>query len=234
MSCITHIIKQGDTLYNLAKQNNTTVQNILNYNPHIIPYSPYNLPVGATLTICNQDNNCMSIPNVNLLTTLNNLWEQHVHWTYATLVSIAENLRDLEPVKKRLLQNAVDMGNFYRHYYGDAVGNKIAQLFNAHLTIAGDLIVALKNGYGNQAKMLNEKWYKNADDIAEYMKSINPIYDLDTLKNMLHTHLDLLTAQIKARLKRDYTAQIKAYDEGAKEAIRMSEYFAQGIMKQKK
>jgi len=236
MSCITHIIKHGDTLYQLSRTYGVSIEDILNGNPHINPYNPYGLQIGMTLNICttNNSDNGMSDKDVLLLTEMNKLWSQHVHWTRSFLISVAENLRDLEPTKTRLLQNPKDFGNLFRQHYNNTVGDKIQDLLTEHLTIGGDLIVALKNGNTNQARILNEHWYKNADEIAEYLASINPNYNKEELRKMLHKHLELLTNQVSARLRKNYSEDIKWYDEGEKEALNMADYFARGIIKQKK
>lgn len=48
MNPILHTIRQGDTLYNLAIQYGTTVQNIIDTN---IALNPYNLRVGQQIYI---------------------------------------------------------------------------------------------------------------------------------------------------------------------------------------
>lgn len=48
MNSILHIIRPGDTLYNLAMQYGTTVQNIIDTN---IALDPYSLRVGQKIYI---------------------------------------------------------------------------------------------------------------------------------------------------------------------------------------
>ena len=61
------------------------------------------------------------------------------------LISIAENLKDLDATQTRLLQNPKDIANVFRRYYGDSVANTIEKLLTEHLVIGKNLIVALKN-----------------------------------------------------------------------------------------
>lgn len=60
------------------------------------------------------------------------------------LISIAENLADLEATKARLLENPKDIADVFRKYYGNNIANTIQKLLTEHLVIGGDLIVALK------------------------------------------------------------------------------------------
>ena len=176
--------------------------------------------------------NYVSMNYVNLLQYMNIAWMEHILWTRLFLISVAESLGDLEPTKARLLENPKTIADIFRVYYGNNVGNTIQKLLTEHLVIGGDLIVALKNGNQRLAQELNTKWYKNADDIAEAFSSINPFYPKETVRQMMYEHLRLTTAEVSARLKKDYAADIKAYDAVQKEILMMSDFFVNGIVRQ--
>ena len=227
---ILYTIKPNDTLYNLAMQYGTTVQEIVNTN---LTLDPYNLRVGQQIYIYPRNNNVYYSSNqVNLLTQMNLVWLEHILWTRLLLISIAEDLKDLDATQARLLQNPKDISNVFRKYYGDSIASTIERLLTEHLVIGKDLIVALKNNNQKLASELNTKWYKNADDMAEAFSSINPFYPKETIRHMLYEHLRLATNEVSARLKKDYMADIKAYDMVQKEILEMSKFFVNGIVKQ--
>jgi len=258
---INHTIQYGDSLYKLSKMYNTTVEQILADNPYLNPYNLQigstisicnninqtpNIPepnCQDTIPITplsnmqpapqhsnSQVNNMCCESKIDLLTRMNMLWSQHILWTRLFLISVAESLNDLEPTKARLLRNPVDIGNLYRQYYGDQIADRIKDLITEHLLIGGDIIVGLKNGM--DVTELNKKWYENADEMAEFFSSINPHYDKETLRQMFHTHLDLTTKEVSARMKKDYAGDIIAYDNVEREILNMSRYLADGIIKQ--
>lgn len=232
MNPILHTVRSGDTLYNLAIMYCTTVQNIINTN---LALDPYNLRVGQQIYIypnCNQNNYWVSINEVNLLEQMNLVWEQHIMWTRMLLISIAENLKDLDATQTRLLRNPKDIANVFRPYYGANVANQIEKLLTEHLVIGKNLIVALKNNNQKEAMELNKKWYQNADDMAEAFSSINPFYPKEEMRKMLYEHLRLTTDEVNARLKGDYVADINAYDMVQKEILQMSRFFVNGIVRQ--
>ena len=230
---IIHTIRPGDTLYSLALMYGTTVQEIINNN---LALDPYNLRVGQQIYIFPNSNNpndyWISVNEVNLLSNMNLAWLEHIFWTRLFLISVAESLSDLEPTKARLLENPKDVANVFRKYYGNNVANTIQRLLTEHLVIGGDLIVALKNGNQKLAQELNTKWYRNADEMATAFSSINPYYPREEVRNMLYTHLKLTTDEVSARLRKDYTADIKAYDRVQQEILKMSKFFVDGIVKQ--
>ena len=233
MNPILHIIRPGDTLYKLAIQYGTTVQNILDANPSL---SPYNLRIGQQVYIYpNQGQNSeywVSMNQVRLLEKMNLAWEQHIMWTRMLLISIAENLKDLDATQARLLRNPKDIADIFRVYYGNTVADEIQRLLTEHLEIGKDLIVALKNNNQEQANRLNTRWYQNADEMAMAFSRINPFYPLEEVRRMLYRHLELTTNEVKARLAGNYTEDINAYDMVQKEILRMSNFFVNGIVRQ--
>ena len=153
-------------------------------------------------------------------------------WTRMLLISIADNLKDLDATEKRLLQNSKDIADIFRKYYGNAFANRIENLLTEHLTIGKNLIVALKNNNQKLAKELTDNWYKNADDMAEAFSSINPFYSKEKVQDMLYDHLELTTDEVTARLRKDYSADIEAFNNVQQEVLKMSQYFVEGIFKQ--
>ena len=174
----------------------------------------------------------MSINQVQLLTQMNIVWEQHIMWTRMLLISIAENLKDLEATQVRLLRNPKDIAIIFRRYYGGVVANKIQQLLTEHLTIGKDLIVALKNKKQEQITQLNAKWYQNADKMAEAFSSINQFYLKEEVRKILYEHLRLTTNEINNRLQGKYAEDINSFDMVQKEILKMSQFFVNGIVKQ--
>lgn len=231
MNPILYVIRPGDTLFNLANRFGTTVQDIINNN---IAIEPYNLRVGQQIYIYPRipANSWWSARQVDLLKRMNLAWEQHIMWTRMLLISIAENLKDLDATQNRLLQNPKDIADIFRRYYGDTVANRIEKLLTEHLVIGKDLIVALKNNNQRLAKELNDKWYKNADGMADFFSSINPYYSREKLRDMFYDHLDLTTDEVAARLRKDYPADIEAFDKVQQEILKMSQFFIDGLFRQ--
>lgn len=148
------------------------------------------------------------------------------------LISIAENLKDLDATQTRLLRNPKDIANIFRVYYGNNVASQIEKLLTEHLVIGKNLIVALKNNNKIEATELNKKWYQNADAMAEAFSSINPFYPKEEVRKMFYELLNLTTNEVNARLKGDYVADIKAYDMVQMEILKMSQFFVNGIVRQ--
>ena len=169
---------------------------------------------------------------LDLLNRMRLVWEQHVYWTRMLLISIAERLKDQPEVTERILRNPYDIAKIYADYYPADTAKTIAELLTEHLQIGAELITALRDKKSAEADHLNHEWYINADKMADAFGSINPFYNSDELREMLYTHLELTTEEVKMRLAGNYKADIEAFDKVEKEALSMADYFAHGIIRQ--
>ncbi len=166
-----------------------------------------------------------------LMNRIRQLWAQHVYWTRFFLISTAADLDDLEPVANRLLQNPKDFEKLLTPIYGMRSANRFEELFTQHLLIAADLVNAAKKGEVDKANSARKRWYKNADEIAEFLHSINRCWDEAKWKHMLYSHLEMTEKEATLRLQRNYTADIKVFDDIENEALKMADYMFCGIIK---
>lgn len=168
-----------------------------------------------------------------LRTNLRTLWDDHAMYTRNVILNIIDELPGTNEAINRLLQNQVDIGNAIKPVYGLDAGNKLTDLLKEHIVIAGDLLKAAKANNDADFKTANTKWFNNADDIAVFLSAANAKnWPLDEMKKMMHDHLSLTTQQAVARLKKDYSADIEAFDKTRAELLEMSDMLAAGIIKQ--
>ena len=160
------------------------------------------------------------------------LWIDHVLWTRSFIVSDLDSLEDKGSVLERLLKNQDDIGSSIKPYYGEEAGNKLATLLREHIELAGKVVDAAKSGKKDDLEKYNKLWYENADKIADFLSSANPNYSNQTLKDMLHKHLEFVTAQAVARLNKDWNADINAFDKGEDHMIMFADILVNGIIKQ--
>ena len=240
MTCndpFVYAVRPGDTLYTIARRYNTTPEHIESLNPHI---HPHNLRIGSTLIVCagaaaehpaSPPANGVSPQLLELSNAMRGAWEQHVSWTRNLILSIAHSLPDEDAVTARLLRNPGDIAALFAPYYGEDAAKKIAELIKQHLVIGKELILAAKNN-DPKAQELDAQWHSNADDLAAYLSGLNPHYDYDALKEMLYAHLALTNTEVAERLAGHYPADIAAYDQIEREALRMADAFVSGIAAQ--
>lgn len=168
-----------------------------------------------------------------LRTGLRQLWEDHAMYTRNVILNIIDDLPGTNEAVVRLLKNQDDIGNAIKPVYGEEAGKRLTELLHEHITIAADLLKAAKVNNQADFKTINSKWFKNGDDIAAFLNSANPKnWKLEDMRKMMHQHLDLTTEEAVARLKKDYNADIEAFDKTRAELMEMSDMLAEGIVKQ--
>ena len=160
------------------------------------------------------------------------LWEQHGAWTRMAIISMVFGLPDEELVINQLLQNPVDFANLLKFFYGDEIASTFSDLLKSHLVIAAELVKAAIIGDNNTAAEAEKKWYKNADEIADLLSSINPYWSNESWRAMLHEHLALVKAEAVAMLTGDYATGISVYNKIESQALEMSDMMTEGIIKQ--
>ena len=168
----------------------------------------------------------------DLKIAMNKLWEDHVTWTRNVILCLVDGVPGADQAVKRLMQNQTDIGNAVKPYYGDDAGNKLTELLKAHIAISADVVKSAKAGNKIALDSANKKWYANADEISAFLSKANPNWALADMQMMMNDHLKLTTDEAVQRIKKDYDADIKAYDKVHDEILKMSAMLSDGIIKQ--
>jgi hypothetical protein len=102
------------------------------------------------------------------------LWEDHVTWTRLAIVTFFDGSPGFDATAARLLQNQTDIGDAIKPFYGDAAGNQLTALLHDHITIAVELLEAAKAGDTDALQDASDRWYANANDIADFLAAADP------------------------------------------------------------
>ena len=168
-----------------------------------------------------------------LNTDMRVLWSDHALWTRNVIINIIDDLPGTTEAVNRLLKNQEDIGNAIKPYYGEAGGDALTTLLKEHITIAADLLVAAKTSDSEGFDNAHALWYQNGDDIAAFLNAANPEhFQLSEWQQMMKTHLDLTLEEAVARLTKDYTADVIAYDKVYAELMMMADMLTEGIAEQ--
>lgn len=160
------------------------------------------------------------------------LWEDHITYTRNYIISALAGLEDASKVAERLFENQDEIGNAIKPYYGDEAGKKLSELLREHIKIAAEIVAAAKDGKKNEIDSGEKKWSANGNDIAEFLSKANPHWAKKDLVDMLQIHLDLTTDEVVSRLKKDWEADIAAYDKGHRHMLMFADALSAGIEKQ--
>lgn len=167
--------------------------------------------------------------SIRLQITMRKLWEDHITYTRNYIISAVADLDDASEVTQRLLRNQDELGDAIKPIYGEEAGKRLAVLLRDHIMITTEFVRAKKMGKSEEIEKANRKWYASADDIAVFLKSINPNWSREDLEDMLHKHLEFTNHQIMARIKKDWVADIDAYDKDHEHMLMFADTLADGM-----
>ncbi|WP_025783302.1 hypothetical protein [Sporosarcina sp. D27] len=168
----------------------------------------------------------------SLKSSMRLVWEQHVYWTRMTIISLVFSLPDVNSTTKRLLQNATDMGDLLKPFYGNKIADMYSNLIREHLIIAAELVKAAKVGNQKEVTALERKWYENGEDVAKFLNTINPFISRDEFQKMWFEHLALTKQEAVFMLQNDFESSIAVFNIIEKQALEMADTITTGIAKQ--
>jgi len=168
----------------------------------------------------------------DLKMSMRKLWTDHTVWTRDYIIAAVDDKPDATAAANRLMKNQEDIGRAIAGYYGPAAGQQLTTLLKEHISIAVDLIKAAKAGNKTAQQQADDRWQKNAVDIATFLSKANPNWPQATLVDMMKKHLSTTTAEVVARLMHDYEGDVRAYDAVYDHILMMSDVLSDGIVKQ--
>ena len=161
------------------------------------------------------------------------LWEDHVTWTRLAIVAFADRSGGFGDTAGRLLQNQTDLGDAFTPFYGADAGSHLTGLLHDHITIAVELLQAARAGDGAAFDAADRRWYANAEEVADFLSSLNPrSWPRAEMRSMMRVHLDQTLAEASAELAGQYAAGVAAYDEIHAHILDMADVLSAGILRQ--
>lgn len=190
----------------------------------------YDAPSTATADM--HSNQSMDNSRTALGKAMRDLWADHVVWTRIYIIAAISDAPDAQAAANRLLANQDQIGQAIVPYYGQAAGTKLSGLLRDHILIAVDVVAAAKAN--DQAKLgdADRRWHANAADIATFLSDANPNWPREAVLSMMNEHLALTTQSATARLKKDWNADVAAFDKIFDQAMMMADALTDGIVRQ--
>jgi hypothetical protein len=167
---------------------------------------------------------------ITFKTNMRKLWEEHIFWTRNVIFCLVDDLPGNVQAVKRQLQNQIDIGNAIKPYYGDAAGDRLTELLYTHVNTTTEIIKAAKTRDTAIINDVNKKWFANADEMVKFLHKLNPDWTMGDLKTMLNEQMKLTADEAGERLKKNYDADVVAFDKVQEGVLKMSDTLAEGII----
>lgn len=160
------------------------------------------------------------------------LWTDHVVWTRDYIIAALADAPDGAAALNRLMKNQEDIGKAVAKFYGEPAGTQLTSLLKEHISIAGDLIKAAKAGDKSGQSAADDRWQKNAGQIADFLSKANPHWPKATLEGLMKQHLSTTTAEVSARLTKNWDDDVRAFDAVYDHILHMSDALTDGMVAQ--
>lgn len=174
--------------------------------------------------------NCKN--QITLFNMFRKLWEEHVFWTRAFIISCTAGANDLEAVTERLMRNPADFALAFRNFYGTDQAQTLEFLLKDHILTAVSLINNTKAGNVDAVYEDRKKWHKNADDLSVFLGEINPRWSLRQFRSLFYEHLRMTEEEAVYRINGKYGSDIIIFDSIETQALQIADFMAYGILNQ--
>ncbi len=203
----------------------------------LAPTAAVTVGLGGLPAVASTDHHTTSTPRnaaqVAFHDAMRKLWEDHVTWTRAAIVTFADGSAGFPATAARLLQNQVDLGDAIKPFYGDATGAALTALLHDHITIAVEILQAAKADDTDAFAEANARWYADANAIADFLSTANPrFWPNDMMRADMRAHLDQTLTEAAHELAGDYAESVADYEDVHAHILLMADVLSSGIIGQ--
>ncbi len=161
------------------------------------------------------------------------LWSAHMYWTLLTVDAFFNDPKGLDAKLQRLLQNQKDIGAAIIPFYGQAAGDKLADLLTEHIMGAVPVLTAAKASDNAALESAVKDWYANAKEIGDFLATANPEnWTAEETGSALEMHITHTIAYSVSILKGDYTQSFGGFEEALHHMLVLADILTDGIVKQ--
>jgi hypothetical protein len=153
-------------------------------------------------------------------------------------IATAPGVRELVPhfsdgdaAAVSLLTTMEATGEALEPYFGEDAANELTSLLRRHVLIAVELLSAVRSGHIEKFKKEDERWIASANEIAEFLASLNHAWPRDVLEQHLQLLLQLTKDEAVARVAGSSGVDRRTYDAIHEEAMVIAGLMEDGLAK---
>jgi|GEM_PF-549209 hypothetical protein len=172
---------------------------------------------------------CITYDQMNLIYNVREFWYELVTWVRNYMLSKYIGLGDINQVYERLRQVPVKYLSSMNQIFGDKITGGYVQLVDEYIDLIDAFTTAQLNGNTDQVDQLAKRLYQIVDKSAEFIASVNPLWNEDELKKLLNTNLRAIIDESGAIMTGDYARSIDIFSRLLDQADSIGNYLVQGL-----
>lgn len=173
---------------------------------------------------------CITREQMNQIFDIRMFWFELTTWVRSYMISRYRGIGNANEIKARLDQVVAEYTDALRTIFGDKV-DPYLKMLNDYIDLIDDLITAQKDNNTDGLNRITQLLYRNADQRAEFLASINPYWDQSEWRRRLYNHLRSTIAESTTFLTGDYARNLDIFSTLLEQAESASGYFARGIFR---
>ncbi len=169
---------------------------------------------------------------MSLIYRFRDLWRQYILWTREFIINVACNFNNSPFITSRMNQLTLDFAYQFRYYYGYEKAKILELLLKKQFFISVQIINAVKAEDKELSDVVRTEWYKNVDEITDFLSGLNPHWSKEYWQQLLYEHLFMLEYEGTCEYMAKYNADLRNYETIENQSLILANYMAEGIIKQ--
>lgn len=161
---------------------------------------------------------------------IQNLWIDFLFWTRFYILSLMYPQRGGGYVASRLLRNAAEFADAFVPFYGEESAKRFEEILNQHILLLSELAATIRSK--EPVEGLRTVWYENANELAQFLTSVNPHWGSATWMELLYRRYYLEEFLLMRLQNGDFFGAIEQFDNANFNAQEIANYMIDGIVQQ--
>lgn len=159
------------------------------------------------------DPNCITLSQMNMIFNSRLFRRYQAVWTRVYLISRYEGIGTADEAFGRLYLENADFSDQLQIMFGHTNVNKYTQLLNEFSIGIREMVTAQLNGDTEAMQMAVNRLYRNTQERASFLASINPYLNESEMQSLLAEYLMLTIDEANSLASRNFSRDIENYDQ---------------------
>lgn len=177
-----------------------------------------------------ENQHCFTNEQMNSIYNIRMFWYELAYWTRAYMLSRVYGVGDpgdalarLKQVPQRYITGLLAV--FGTNYIAEDVN-----ILNRYIELIDALITAQLGGNTDEVNSVVQKMYKNSDERAAFLASLNPYWSRNDWRAFLDQNTRSIIDELNTFLTKDYARNLDIFDSILNQSEDASDYYEQGLL----
>ncbi len=175
------------------------------------------------------DEPCITYEEMDDIYTIRMLWFGLTIWIRVYMLSRFTKTGDPEKVFAKLMEVPVEYVNTMKKYFPQIDEESYLRLFTEYIELISAFITAMMENNEEELNRITRRLYENADERAEFVASINPLWTAEQWKDILYINIRSTIEEAVSFLTEEYEKNIDIFTRLLDQAETSSAFLARGL-----